>query len=157
MRKNQKLTKRPCYATTWQYLTCLLTLRPQRLQIYVFVECFSFIHFLATYSFFWNLKLSSLKCELKFGHTTQIFASRCTSLLLRSKPVQINPLRFFPIFKKTVHPVKVNKTKVTSKNAFLGTLFELEMTVFRDCPRMLDWSLNPWTTKEKYIWFCGVF
>ena len=32
----------------------------------------------------------------------------------------------FQKFLKTVHPLKVNKTKVTSRNAFIENLFALE-------------------------------
>ena len=46
----------------------------------------------------------------------------------------------------------VNEAKLTSRNAFIDKLFELESekgskdderTLFRDCPQILDLSVNP--------------
>ena len=47
--------------------------------------------------------------------------------MLRSKPVQRNWQRFFKIKKKkTVRALRVNETKVTLRNAFIGNLFALK-------------------------------
>ena len=54
-----------------------------------------------------------------------ILLSRFTSLLLRSKPVQRNCLRFLQKVEKTVCALRVNETKVTSINTFIVNLFAL--------------------------------
>ena len=61
--------------------------------------------------------------------------------------------------------VRVNETKVISRNAFIDNLFLLkseketknhEATLFRDCPRMLDLSVNFWTPNVASMWFSGL-
>ena len=51
---------------------------------------------------------------------------RCTSSLLRSKPVQRNYLHFFRKNLKTVRALRINETKLTSGSAFIFNLFTLE-------------------------------
>ena len=85
---------------------------------------------------------------------------RCTSLLLRTKPVQRNWLHFF----KTLRALRINETKVTSKNAFIDNLFALESekesknderTLFPDCPRILDLSVSPESVRLWMPHICG--
>ena len=58
--------------------------------------------------------------------------------------------------------VRVNETKVISRNAFIDNLFPLkseketkndETTLFRDCPRML---VNFWTPNVTSMLFSGL-
>ena len=55
----------------------------------------------------------------------QLLASKCTSLLLGSQPVQLNCLPFTEKFKKNSAAIKVNETKITSRKAFIVNLFAL--------------------------------
>ena len=59
---------------------------------------------------------------------------------------------FFKKFTKILRALRVNETKVTLRNAFIDNLFALESkkesenderTLFQDCPRILDLSVNP--------------
>ena len=59
---------------------------------------------------------------------------------------------FFQKFKKTVRALRVDETKVTSRNTFFVNVFALrsdkesknnERTLFQDCPWSLDLSHNP--------------
>ena len=99
-----------------------------------------------------ELKIMFIKfCNKFWIKQVQFLQSRCTSLLLRSKPVQQNCLRFLENFKK-LHAPRVNETKVTSRNAFIVIFFVLESgkesknkekTLFWDYPWILDLSVNP--------------
>ena len=61
--------------------------------------------------------------------------------------------------------VRVNETKVISRNAFIDNLFPLkseketkndETTLFRDCPRKLDLPVNFWTPNVTSMLFSGL-
>ena len=57
-----------------------------------------FVHFLSLF----QIKTKFIKfCTKFFEKPTTFFPSKCTSLLLRSKPVQRNCLRFFKNFKNS--------------------------------------------------------
>ena len=73
---------------------------------------------------------------------------------------------FFQKFLKIVHALRGNETKVTWRRAFIVNLFTLESekesknnerTLFRDCPRILDLSVNPEAKNATYMWFSGLF
>ena len=53
---------------------------------------------------------------------------------------------------KTVHALRIDETKVTSRNAFIDNIFALEggkeskydqRILFLDCPWIVDLSINP--------------
>ena len=73
---------------------------------------------------------------------------------------------FFQKLYKTVRALRVNETKVTSRNAFIDNLSALESekeskngerTLFWGCPRILDLSVNPQTPNAIYMWFLELF
>ena len=68
----------------------------------------------------------------------------------QTSTVKLNAF-FFKIL-KTARALRVNETKATSRNAFIGNRFALESkkeskneerTIFRDCPQILQLSVNP--------------
>lgn len=86
---------------------------------------FSFRRFSRTSRWFYNLRLSSLNIPQNSGKTSRVFPFKCTSLLLRSRPVQRKVLYFF---KKVKHCIlRVNEAKPTSETAFIVDLFLLEV------------------------------
>ena len=153
VRNNQKSIKGPSFTTTRGFLTWLLTFRLRMPHVCEFLDCLSFI------LFFFDYFLSHLACKTKFITFRSIIwikqvkflPSRCTSLLLHSKPVERNWLRFFKYFKKQCI-LRVNATKVTLRNTFHSNFFTLKSekeskndkrTFFWDCPRILDLAVNP--------------
>ena len=102
-------------------------------------------------------------------------------MLLRSKPVQQNCVRFYKKKqskkqkqkqkkkkrkkkeeKQTVRDLRVNETKLTSRNTFIVILFALESkkvskneksTLFWDYPRSLDLSVNLYPPNATYMRF----
>ena len=125
VRINQKMTKGPSLETARKFLTYLLTFRRQMPHKCGFLECF----FLAAF-----LQLPvSLTRRTKFNKIwikflikqVKFLPPRCASLLLRSKPLQQNCLSVFKIFKKIVRVLRVNETKVTLRNTFIGNIFTL--------------------------------
>ena len=102
MKKNKSMIKELSLTIPPGLLTCLLTLSLQTMPIGVFPDYFSFSHYLATFCCLYMKRLSSLKSALNFPSSNPIFLpSKCTSLLLGSKPVQRNFLNFFKIFKNS--------------------------------------------------------
>ena len=57
---------------------------------------------------------------------TNVLPSKCTSVLLRSKLIQQNSLRFVKKFLKKVRALRANKSKLTFRSAFIVNLFALE-------------------------------
>ena len=62
--------------------------------------------------------------------------------------------------------LRVNETKVTSRNTFIDNFFALkseeerkndERTFFSDYPQILDLAVNPETANLTYMWFPGLF
>ena len=95
-----------------------------------------------------------------------IWQSKCTSLLLRSKPVQRNWWHFFTIFQKIVRVLGVNETKLPFRNAFLVDLFALkiqkaskneERIHLWDSFWSLDLSLNPQPPNDAIWQFPSLF
>ena len=119
---------------------------------------------------FWSLlqrKTKYIKFWTKFWikHAKSL-SSRCTSLLLRRKPLQQNWLRFFQNPWKAVPILRVNETKVTLRNDFIANSFVLEseieskndeITLFWDYPLILDLSINSQEANATYVWFCELF
>ena len=83
----------------------------------IFRDYFSFRRFLASSSFFWTLRLSSLNSTLSNFSRVNVLVCCC-------KPVQRNYLQFFKTF-KTVRALRDNETKLTSRNAFILDIFTL--------------------------------
>ena len=124
-------------------------------------------------SFFGHmLQFLDLKTKfIKFGTKFQVkganfLPSSCTNLLLCNKPVQRNSLRFSKIKKKTVRALRINETKVTSRNTAIVNLFvlgnekESKMTKgpsFRTACEGLDVSVNPQAPNGTYMWFSRLF
>ena len=78
--------------------------------------------------------------------------SRCTSLLLCSKPVQQKCPHCFKRFKKQGTLYGLMKPKLPSRNTLVVNCFALEsekeskndeVTLFGDCPSILDLPINP--------------
>ena len=69
---------------------------------------------------------------------------------------------FFQKLKKTVPSLRVNEIKGTSRNDFIDNAYELqsekksrkdERTIFQDCHRVLDLSVNPLAPIARYMCF----
>ena len=105
---NQKMMKEFSFGTPCGVLTCLLTLNLRTMSIGVFPDYFSFSYFLAIS--FLEKKIKFIKfCTKLHVKQARFFLFKCTSLLLRGKPVQRNCLLFFKNFKKT--PVRALRVK----------------------------------------------
>ena len=145
------MIKGPSFVTAWGFLTCPLALRPRVPDICGFVSCFSFSHFLGTSSLFWKLKLSSLNIELNFLQNESNF-SRLNVIVCFCQVNQYSDTGC--VLEKVLKNMacsKGNETKVNLRNIFINNLFALEIQkewknyttiFFRDCPRILDLSLN---------------
>ena len=96
VKNNQNMIKEPSFGTPRGLLTCLLTLSLRTTPAGVFPGYFNFGYFLATSCCLYKKRLSSLKFTLNLASKKNNFlSSKCTSLVLHSKPVQRNCLHFF--------------------------------------------------------------
>ena len=95
------------------------------LHVYVFLDYFSFSHFLSASFPFFKLKLSSLNFALNFAKSQPHF-SRLNVLVCccTANPSSVIACVFSKIL-KTVRAVRVNETKITLRNAFLFNAFIL--------------------------------
>ena len=97
---------------------------------YVYLRFSSFVWFLQFLShFLWVLEARSKLTQYytKFWvNRARFFASTCTSLLLRSKPVQWNYRHLFWRFRTKERVLRVTKSKITGENTFNEDLFEIE-------------------------------
>ena len=88
--KNPEMTKKPSFGTPRGVWTCLLTLAPERCHLAVSRTTFVLAIF-GNFLLFLEKKTKSIRFCTKFYAKAGIFLpSNCTSLLLRSKPVQRN-------------------------------------------------------------------
>ena len=132
--------------------------------------CFSgLFQFQAIFGFFLSLLDSTTKfiklCTKSLVKQANFLPCKCTSLLLRIKPVQRYYLHIFKNF-KTVHVLRVNETKLTSRNAFILHLFALggenepkfgERSLFWSFLQKLALSVNTQPPKDAYMRFSGLF
>ena len=125
MKKKKKKRKGTSFEIARGFLSCLLSLRPWMPHICCFLDCFSFSHYFEHFLFFLEMKAMIIKfpakiCikQVKFGSSRRII------LLLPSKTIQQNWLHFFGNLKKTVCALRLDKTKVTSRNTFIDNPFE---------------------------------
>ena len=127
-----------------------LTLRPRIPHMCGFLDCFNFSHFLVFSCHFYNLKLISLNFALHFGGKKSNFC--CLNVLVCCCPANhYSEIACAFSFKKQC-ALRVNEIKVTSRNAFIVNFCALksekksknvEKTLFRDFPRILNLSVNP--------------
>ena len=128
-----------------------------------FSGLFQFYPFLVNFLLFSEFKTKLIKFCIKFQiEEAKILPSKFTSLQQTS--TAILPV-FFQKYLQKVLAVRVNETKLTSRNVFivnlaLGSEKESEndqMAIFWACPRALDLSLNTQRLKTTYIRFFGLF
>ena len=72
----------------------------------------------------------------------------------------------FQKFQKEVQPLRVTKTKVPWRNAFIDNRFTLKSekesknykkTLLRHYPQILELDVNAWSVNPAYMWFSGLF
>ena len=129
-----------------------------------FSGLFQFYPILVNFLLLSELKTKLIKLCIKFQvKEAKILSSKFTSLQQTS--TAILPV-FFQKYLQKVLAVRVNETKLTSRNVFIVNLLALgsekesendQMALFWDCTRALDLSLNTQRLKTTYIRFLGLF
>ena len=106
--KNSNYDKEPGFWFLCKFLICTLTIRWRRFMF--FKHCLFFL-ILSHFSDFRDAGNKLIVLEIKFWiKWVRVLASKCTILLLCSKPVQRNYRSFFIKFKKWSCKLRVNVT-----------------------------------------------
>ena len=93
----------------------------------VFRALFGFFNIYATSNRSWKPGASAFSSKNFWVYRSRFLASICTSLLLRSKPVQWKQWHFsFLRFETEEHILRDNESEITGKNTFNGDHFEIE-------------------------------
>ena len=160
------MTKGTCSETARGCLTCLLNLRHRMPAICSFEASFRLSHFFGHFQLLLELKTKIIQVLPKILLNKSNFCVQMHYFAAAQQTSTGKLSAFSQKFKKTVCPLEVNQTKVTSINTFIGNIFTLQTektskndkrTVFLDCSRILDCCFNTQTLNATYMSLCEVF